>query len=278
MSAALLAREVANGSPALVYLYAWGLTVALPAFLGLYVRTHNELLDAALARNEELHRAQRAEMERARVQERARIAREMHDVVAHRVSLIALHAGALQYSQEPGTQGAQAAGVIRDTAHQALGELRQVVGVLRSGAETPTTEERAPQPTLDTVPVLVEEWRRAGADITMLDESDGAPSRLSDTAGRTVYRVVQEALTNAGKHAAGAPVRITLRGDGPSLEVCVANGAGRRLSSRAGSGAGVGIFGLRERVELVGGRLDTGPDGHGGYLVRAAVPLEEQSS
>ncbi len=274
MTVALLGREVADDTQVLVQVYAWGLTVALPGFLGLYVRSHREFLAAAMARNEQLSKAQSAQTERARAEERARIAREMHDVVAHRVSLIALHAGALEFS-ESGTPAADAAAVIRETAHRALDELRQAVGVLRSDGAPPTPADRTPQPTLDAVPALVAEWVAAGADVALTDEIAGATPGVSATAGRTVYRVVQEALTNASKHAAGAPVRVTLRNSGPWLEVRVANGAARRDSSRSGSGAGVGLFGLRERLDLVGGRLDAGPDEGGGYVLRAAVPVEQ---
>ena len=151
---------------------------------------------------------QRLRIEQAREAERRRIAREMHDVLAHRVSLLSLHAGALEFRPDASPEEvAEAAGVIRATAHAALEELRQVIGVLRDGAEERAPEP--PQPTLADIPALVEECRAAGMRVRCrLDVPDAAtaPAAL----GRTAYRIVQEGLTNARKHAPAAAVDVTI--------------------------------------------------------------------
>jgi signal transduction histidine kinase len=201
-------------------------------------------------------RAERAEAEQgrrvaeARAAERAAIAREMHDVLAHRLSLLATYAGALEYRpDQPAERLSQAAGVIRTTVHQALDELRDVIALLR---DDPGDDLAGPVPALSDLPSLVEESRAIGTRVE-IEDTVGAVE-VPGTTGRTAYRVVQEALTNARKHAPGQPVRIALDGSpGALLTIDVSNPLG---GVSAIPGSGTGLVGLTERVRLAGGQLD----------------------
>ncbi|MEU8249428.1 histidine kinase [Nonomuraea sp. NPDC048916] len=209
----------------------------------------------------------------ARRLERERIAREMHDVLAHRISMLSLHAGALEFRPDaPAEEIARAAGAIRDSAHQALQDLREVIGVLRHPAspqDDPVPDR--PQPTLADLPALVEECRRAGMEVS-LSMPGPAPQEVPQGLGRNAYRVVQEALTNARKHAGGAPVAVTVSGaPGEGLTVEVRNPLWAGRSSRI-PGAGAGLIGLIERVELAGGRLKYGAAPEGDFRLRAWLP------
>lgn len=210
-------------------------------------------------------RAVRAEAEQelrvaqARQLERTRIAREMHDVLAHRISLLSLHAGALEFRPDaPAEQVARAAGVIRDSAHQALQDLRAVIGVLRAPDESDGEPER-PQPTLADLPELVAESESAGMRVRLTQRLPD-PVELPAHAGRTAYRVVQEGLTNARKHAPGAAVRVAVEGgpeQGITVEVLSRAPVGV-LPERGIPGTGTGLVGLAERVSLAGGRIEHG--------------------
>ncbi|MFF5263481.1 sensor histidine kinase [Actinomadura viridis] len=206
-------------------------------------------------------RARRAEAEQgrrvaeARMLERTRMAREMHDVLAHRLSLLATYAGALEYRPDaPPERLARAAGVVRAGAHQALDELREVINVLRD--EDGDGDGGRPQPVLADIPRLIDETRDAGGRVEVRD-AVVEPAALPAAAGRTAYRVVQEALTNARKHAAGRPVRVTLEGrPGERLVIDVRNPLREGTPEPAAPGSGTGLVGLTERVHLAGGRLD----------------------
>jgi signal transduction histidine kinase len=224
-------------------------------------------------------RARRAEEEQAhrlaeaRRGERTKIAREMHDVLAHRLSLLAAYAGALEFRPDaPPEELARASGVIRAGAHEALEELREVIGVLR---DDPTDEERdRPQPTLTDLPRLLAESRAAGTPVR-LDDRLADPGTVPDVLGRTVYRVVQEALTNARKHAPGREVTVLLAGEpGRRLLVVVTNptsGSSATAHQDRVPGSGSGLVGLRERVTLAGGRMDT-KAGRGRFRLWAVLP------
>ncbi|WP_157743136.1 sensor histidine kinase [Micromonospora coriariae] len=236
--------------------------VGLPLVFGLWVRARQDTLAALRDRAERLEREQEARADRVRAEERTRIAREMHDVVAHRVSLMVVHAGALEVTAEdPAT--VEAAALIRTTGRQALTDLREVLGVLRQ-AGPPVTPERG----LDTLDELIGESRAAGLRVSRQDE--GVPTALPATLGRTAYRVVREALTNVRKHAADAETTVCLRYLPDGLEVLVRNGPSEGGSALPG--AGQGLLGLRERLELLGGRLEATPVDDG-FLVRALIPL-----
>ena len=188
--------------------------VALAA-VGMYVRTRRELLASLRERAERAETAQHEHAERVRLNERARIAREMHDVLAHRISLLSMHAGSLEFG--PGASQeeiARAAGVIRTNAHAALEDLREVIGVLRAVPGDPASER--PLPTLADVPELVDEARAAGMTIRSELDAGDAP----ETVGRNAYRIVQEGLTNARKHARDTAVEVSIHGGpGDGLEI-----------------------------------------------------------
>ncbi|MEV6630140.1 histidine kinase [Actinoplanes sp. NPDC051470] len=228
-------------------------------------------------------RAERA-ADRARAEERTRLAAELHDLVAHRVTLMTLQAGALSMSA-PDAATRQAGEELRDQGARALDELRELVGVLRRDGSSvaPALDERpapargeSPAPALGESPApalaeLVDDAVRAGQPVRLT--VDGSPSpELSKVTGRTAYRVVQEALTNARKHAAGARVRVAASYGADEVRIVVCNSAPRRRSGLAGSGAGTGLAGLRERVESIGGSLAAGPDADGGFRVETVLP------
>jgi signal transduction histidine kinase len=224
-----------------------------------------------------LESEQRLRVDQARQAERARIAREMHDVLAHRVSLLSVHAGALEFRPDaPPEEIARAAAVIRSSAHEALEELRDVIGVLRAGEDDDGLER--PQPTMAELPALVEESRLAGMRVRLTLEPDGDDA-VPEALGRTVFRIVQEALTNARKHAPGGAVDVTIgggRGDRVHLEVLsrrlVGTGDAALLAAGSLPGAGTGLVGLAERVSLARGELTHGPTPDGGFLLRASLP------
>ncbi|MFD7533073.1 sensor histidine kinase [Streptomyces sp. NPDC059849] len=220
-------------------------------------------------------RAQRAEAEAGLRAEQAQrlareaIAREMHDVLAHRLTLLSVHAGALEFRPDaPTAEVARAAGVIRDSAHEALQDLREIIGVLRSPGES---DGDRPQPTLATLDSLVDESRLAGMKVTLVNRVDD-PGAAPAATGRTVYRIAQEGLTNARKHAPGTEVTVTVTGapgEGLTVEVC--NPAPTEPFEQV-PGSGQGLIGLTERATLAGGSLDHGPEPDGGFRVRASLP------
>ncbi|MEU1387168.1 MULTISPECIES: histidine kinase [unclassified Nonomuraea] len=187
----------------------------------------------------------------------------MHDVVAHRVSLMVLHAGALEVNA-PDARTAEAAALIGGVGREALTNLREVLGVLRSPDPV-----RGPQPTLADLDRLLDQSRALGIVVNRHDE--GRPRPLPPTAERTAYRVVQEALTNVHKHAGDAETDVYVRYRPAELEVLVRNGSSAVADGDL-PGSGWGLVGLRERVELAGGRLAAGPRDEGGFQVLAGIP------
>ncbi|MEU8103657.1 histidine kinase [Nonomuraea muscovyensis] len=258
-------RELATATPANALLMIVAAMV-LPLVYGLWIRSRRDVLAAARERADRLEREQVLRAEQARTQERARIAREMHDVVAHRVSLMVLHAGALELGATD-ERSAGTAAVIGGIGREALADLRGLLGVLRS-PEQPVP--LAPQPTLADLDRLLDQSRALGIPVTRHDH--GEPRPLGSTVERTAYRVVQEALTNVHKHAAGAPTDVHVRFLAGELRVEVCNRPAA-TGPVALPGSGWGLAGLRERVELLGGTLRTGPR-DGGFGVVAAIPVE----
>lgn len=258
-----LAREDLFSSLGSVVLFVW-----LPAVLGLWSRARRDVIEGLQERAEQLEREQAARAEQARTQERARIARDMHDVVAHRVSLMVLHAGALEVNaKDAGT--AAAAELIRTTGREALGQLRDVIGVLKSAGDgdEPTL---GPQPTLVDLDRLLDQSRAAGLSVRRHDE--GTPKRLPTLLEHAAYRVVQEALTNVHKHAGRARTDVAVRYLETDLEIMVSNTAPAE-SVEALPGSGMGLVGLRERVELLDGVFVAEPRHGGGFTVSARFPL-----
>jgi len=252
---------------------------SLPAFFatvtafvaGLVVHYRSERVASLRERAERLEADRERGIEEAREHERRRIAREMHDVVAHRLSLLSIHAGALEFRPDaPPEEVARAASVIRASAASALDELRQVITVLR---EDTTSRSNAPQPSLRDLPDLLDESRAAGMQLHAQVE---VPDTLPETLGRTAYRVVQEGLTNARKHAPGAEVNLSVTGsDNCPLVVEVTNSRSRGpvpADATSIGGTRAGLIGLAERLALVGGTLEHGTNASGDYVLRATVP------
>ncbi|MFI8769285.1 sensor histidine kinase [Streptomyces sp. R-07] len=253
-----------------------GLSLALGCILillvtawGMLVRSRRQLVEAL---RERARRAEaEAELRAAQAQRLAReaIAREMHDVLAHRLTLLSVHAGALEFRPDaPPEQIARAAGVIRDSAHEALQDLREIIGVLRAPGEN---DGDRPQPTLVTLDALVDESREAGTEV-VLDSTVDDPAAVPAATGRTVYRIAQEGLTNARKHAPGTTVTVTVRGrPGDGLTVDIHNPAPEGPVPHV-PGSGQGLIGLTERAALAGGRMEHGPDPDGGFALHAWLP------
>ncbi|MGV4929605.1 sensor histidine kinase [Streptomyces sp. BHT-5-2] len=272
-------------------------TSAAPIALGLLVRTRRELASRVEDLTRSLRREDRLLAERVKATERARLAREMHDVVAHQVSLISLQAGAVQVStaDEAAREGAR---TIRELSVRTLEELRHMVGVLRAaGGDARDTGEPAPQPSLDELPRLIE---LSALDVTYegpAADGDGdaravtgagaGRPRGTRTVERAAFRTVQEALTNVRKHAPGARVRVRV----DAVELGAPGGAGAAERAREGlrveirngppdatapvpalPGGGHGLVGLRERAQSLGGTLEARPTSEGGFVVRAEFP------
>ena len=254
--------------------------VGFPAFLltviafgwGLYLRARRELVASLRERAQRLEADRQRSAEQAREAERRRIAREMHDVLAHRLSLLSVHAGALEFHPgAPPDDIAHAAAVIRTSAAAALAELRQVITVLR---EDSAATDGPPQPSFGQLADLLEESRSAGMPLDARIDLPEA-GQLPEAVGRTIYRVIQEGLTNARKHAPGAPVQVTVTARGQAVTADVITHrrpALAGLGAAAPSGAGAGLIGLAERVTLAGGQLDYGPNAIGDFVLRATIP------
>lgn len=220
---------------------------------GLFTRYRRQLETRAA-------QAEQDERERARQRARDELARELHDMLGHRLSLLSLHAGGIEYRPDaPADELARAAGIVREQSHLAMRDLREIIAILRA----PIGE--LPQPQMSDLLALVEEARPA-MRIELRLNVDG---EVPDRAGRTAYRIVQEALTNARKHAEGAPVEITVEGRiDEGIGVTIVNGPG----PDSGPGSGHGLIGLEERAALAGGRLEYGATAAGGWRVHAWLP------
>ncbi|MFC7983720.1 sensor histidine kinase [Streptomyces sp. NPDC057336] len=242
------------------------LTAGIAVAAGLAVGARRVEVRSLRERAESAEREQAARADRARALERNRIAREMHDVLAHRISLVAMQAGVLDHRSDLSAEENRVlVRGIADGSHQALEELRGVLGVLRADPGRP----EPPQPSLDRVPDLVADARASGLDVTLTTTVSGTPS---DVAGRTCYRIVQEGLTNAAKHAPGTRVHVRVEGcAGGGLGVSVRNSPATARNPRPPA-SGFGLLGLTERVGLAGGELDHRPTPDNGYVLTARLP------
>jgi signal transduction histidine kinase len=236
---------------------------------GMFVRSKRQLMMSLRERARRAETEARLRAEQAQRLAREAIAREMHDVLAHRLTLLSVHAGALEFRPgAPQEEIARAAGVIRESAHEALQDLREIIGVLRAGEPD---DAGRPQPTLAALDALVAECREAGMKVTLVSRVSD-PADVPSSVGRTAYRIAQEALTNARKHAPGAEVTVLVTGaPGDGLVVDVRNPAPEGDVTPV-PGSGQGLIGLTERASLAGGRLDHGPEPDGGFRVRARLP------
>ncbi|MDX2816919.1 sensor histidine kinase [Streptomyces sp. NPDC001902] len=237
-------------------------TAAAPVFLGQLVQARRDLSLRLTEISEARDHERLLTAQTVLAKERAQLAREMHDVVSHQVSLIAVRAGALQV----GTQDAEvkeAAATIRRLSVQTLDELRHMVSVLRAAGGRPT--ELTPQPSLADLERLV-----SGSGIEAELQPD-LPDGLPPTVQRAVYRTVQEALTNVRKHAPGASARVRIHRQGGTVRVTVTNTAPTRPALPLPS-AHYGLVGLRQRAALLGGTVTSGPTADGGYELRLELP------
>jgi signal transduction histidine kinase len=237
---------------------------------GMYIGSRRELLATLRDRAETAETEQHARVLQARAAERSRIAREMHDVLAHRISLVTMHAGAMVYREDLDADQMRAtARIIQDNSHHAMVELREVLGILRDGPGDADPER--PQPSARDLPELIAEARRSGMRVVSDESVDlGA---IPDPLGRTVYRVVQEGLTNARKHAADTLVTVSLAG-APAAGVTVRIGNPLRVgdSTDGAPASGLGLVGLSERAELAGGRLTHQVSPAGEFVLTAWLP------
>ena len=221
---------------------------------------------------EQIAQSELDEARRALLEERTRIAREMHDVVAHHMSLIAVQAETARYRLDDLSEGAKNEfAAVSATAREALNDVRRLLGVLRSDGPA----ERAPQPQLADVATLVDASRRAGVSVELSMPANGAA--VSHAVGLCAYRIVQEALSNASRHAPGAWVQVAVERDPDLLRLNIVNGptaTARDVSSERGRN-GHGIVGMKERVAILGGSLSAEPNILGGFIVSAILPLAE---
>ena len=210
-----------------------------------------------------------AEVTRAASEERARIARELHDVVAHHVSVIAVQAGAGRLLAESGPPGdGPSWAAVESTARQALSELRQLLGVLRHDGEPVSL---APQAGLDQLDRLIADVRIAGLPVE--SRVEGSPVSLPAAVDLSAYRIIQEALTNVVKHQGSPPTVVSVAYQPDVLRLEVSSGPGNGQRPAPVEGSGQGIVGMRERAFMLGGDLDARPRADGGYLVKARIPL-----
>ncbi|WP_030261547.1 sensor histidine kinase [Streptomyces violens] len=239
---------------------------ALPWLLGRLRRQYAELVGSGWRLADRMEREQQAVADRARIRERARIAGDMHDSLGHELTLLAVRAGALEVDPSLDARHQAAVGELRAAAGAATERLREIIGVLRAD------DEEAPVvPSEETVEALVDRARQSGVDIRLA--RTGAAGGLPPMVGPAVHRVVQEALTNAAKHAPGGAVRVRIdRADG-RLSVSVVNEPAAAGAPPPGvASGGAGLVGLDERVRLAGGTLRTGPTPEGGFEVAAELP------
>src|SRR5215472_1313121 len=240
------------------------LRVAVGPLVALYFDARRRLVQALTERAERAERESELLAEQARAEERARLAGEMHDVVTHRVSLMVLQAGALQMTA-PDEPTRQAADELRAAGCQALDELRDLVGILR------TEPDQDESPSAADFAALVAESTAVGSPAELVEV--GNPALASPVVARTAYRVVREALTNVRKHAPGTRATVRVEYDEAQVRLSVRNTSptGQR-SALAGTGSGLGLAHLRQRIELVHGTLRAGPDPDGGFCVEATLP------
>jgi signal transduction histidine kinase len=234
---------------------AWMAGVTLSVILGLLIRHQIDLVA-------QLREAQAGLAERSRAEERNRIGRELHDVIAHTLTVSLLHitSARLAVEHDP-ADAARALAEAERLGRESLDEVRLAVGTLHEHADGGRT---TPLPGVDGLPALVERFRSAGADVSLT--VDGDTGRLHATTGLAVYRILQEALTNAVKHAPGAPTSATLTVDADAVRLAVDSAAD------PGAGTGLGVVSMRERAESLGGKCQAGPGGRG-WLVAATLPL-----
>jgi signal transduction histidine kinase len=243
---------------------AWGMTV----------RARRQLVVSLAERARRLETEQELRIGQARLLERERIAREMHDVLAHRLSLLSMHAGALEFRPDaPAEELAEAVSIVRASAHQSLADLREVINVLR---DSRLSDEPLPQHTFEDLPALVAEMREVGTRVEFDNQLPGPDEvvEVPPALGRNTYRIVQEGLTNVRKHAPASTVSLSVRAGRPGGVTIEIRNALRDPGTRESDvpGAGAGLIGLGERATLAGGRLEYGRTTSGEFRLWAWLP------
>ncbi|MFG2998159.1 sensor histidine kinase [Streptomyces sp. NPDC048340] len=270
-----LLKDQSLGQPRLLIVFGTLMflaTTVMPGLASRYWSQRRTLLRALQERNGQLMRERAMVAGQARLRERQRIAQDMHDSLGHQLALISVHTGALEVDPQLTERQREAVGVLRQASVAAMHELREVVGILRDGVEAPAPEEEA-QPAargVAGIAGIVEAARSAGTDVRLTGA--GAPRPLVAACDHAAYRIVQEALTNAYKHAPGAPITVELRYEDDSLVVEIANGPAAGPGTGEVVSGGQGLTGLRERARLVGGMVHAGPAEGGGFRVAGVLP------
>jgi signal transduction histidine kinase len=247
--------------------------------IGDTIRNRRQLVEVLRLRAETAERQRDEEARRAVVAERARIAREMHDIVAHGMSVMIVQAGGARrvLAKHP-DQAAEALASIERTGREAMAEMRRLLGVLRDDGAVTTPESGndadagpplTPQPGLATVPALVAQWNDAGLPVTF--RLDAGPDEVPGSVDVSAYRLIQEALTNVSKHAGAATATVHVAVDGDRLDIQVDDDG--RGAAAPGTAGGHGLIGMQERVTVFGGTVTAGPRPGGGWSVHASLPL-----
>ncbi|MFD7431557.1 sensor histidine kinase [Streptomyces sp. NPDC059818] len=272
-----IAAQSFSGLPTMPYLVAGAgvavLFLLLPALSGMMLGHRRPLTGLLRERNAYLEQTRFLTDEAARMEERARIAAEMHDLLGHRIGLISVHAGALQLAAERQAPPlASQAELLRTTAGTAMDELRGILGVLRHHSG----EDSGERGSREDLSALVADSRNAGADAELHWNATG-PTDADARTRQAVHRVTREGLTNALKHASGAPVRVTFQDEGDTVAVAVVNDA-PPVPCPPGAGNRSGLVGLQERISLLGGALHAGPRPEGGFVLSARIPVRPDSA
>lgn len=268
-------KDWAQGRPVLIIVFSTLMFLAMVVMPGLASRywfQRRTLLRALQERNAQLMRERAMIAGQARLRERQRIAQDMHDSLGHQLALISVHTGALEVDPALTDRQREAVGVLRQASVAAMHELREVVGILRDGVEAPAPVEEA-QPAargVAGISGIVEAARSAGTDVRLT--AAGTPRPLVAACDHAAYRIAQEALTNAYKHAPGAAITVELRYEDDSLVVEIANGPAAGPGPGEVVSGGQGLTGLRERARLVGGMVYAGAVEGGGFRVAGVLP------
>jgi signal transduction histidine kinase len=246
--------------------------------VGQLIRERRLKLAAADQRAVEAERSKEAEAQRRVIAERMRIAHELHDVLAHHIAVVNAQAGVAQYLLETDPVAAhKALSGITTNSRAALNELRMTLGLLRGDADTDEEgSRRSPAPKIEQLGDLLGTFTQAGMHLSI--DVRGSPCELSSAAELAIMRIIQEALTNASKHAPGAAVTFELDWLGDPVTLSVTNGRPSRDGPLSNEGTGHGLIGMRERAAAANGSVSAGPTPEGGYRVTAAFPTSEASA
>lgn len=269
IAAVLIAELAHSGRPGALQTFGHVLLVAIPLLAAEQVRTHRSYLNALTERLELAEQTRERDADQRAERERMRIARELHDVVAHTLTEINVQAGSTAERTGPGDARA-ALERIEQASHGAIGELRAILGVLRDPGGRDQAP-RAPVPRISNIAELIDRARGSGLE-TRLDVHGEQPASISDASSLAAYRIVQESLTNARRHAPGAPVRVDLRFNARELTVAIENPTSQ-TSNGADGPIGVGIAGMRERATALGGSLVASPAPNG-FRVEGRLPYQ----